>query len=454
MMIIVPEDVPQAKRIEWLSSNLDKFCVLPWLNLNTNTNGNIKLCCNIQLDHWVRDQKLGRPYNLGKDDIETIWNSQYMLNTRIMHRNNFGSTECKECYKMEKVSGHSPRVGQNTLWIQRQDTDKPLEDYLANVSHEETVSISKQLPTSLELRLGNQCNLKCITCWGMSSSLIHEERSAYLANDAITDPRLIWLKSKWKDEVKAVNETDTKDRYETDIFYSNFKKMAPTLRRLYTTGGEPTVIKANYKMLQMLIDAGNTDCRIEFTSNMTNWNSLFYDKLSKFKNVEVQMSVDGVDEVGEYIRYPSDFSKVRENIDKVAKISAKNPNWTIKCYTVLQALNYKHLVPIWHLLNSVGFKYDKSIDWWPITLHMPAFLSLAAVPLEERVNYMPELAKDVEMFKELGNGQFYVGEGTFNACKESILNMAYQPTLNANFDAFIEFTNKQRALTNKTQSGK
>lgn len=444
MNTVVPKNIPQEKRIGWLTKNLDKFCVLPWLNLNTNPNGNIKLCCNIQIDHWVAD---GEPFNLGKHNIEDIWDSRYMRDTRLMHRNNLGSTECKSCYQSEKVSGHSPRIGQNDLWTGRQDNDEQLKDYLTKVSQEETITRSTQLPTSLELRLGNQCNLKCISCWGMSSSLIQEERLGYLKAGVLDDPKYIWLKSKWKDEVESVNQTDVSEWFETDIFYSNFKKMAPTLRRLYTTGGEPTVIKANYKMLQMLIDAGNTDCRIEFTSNMTNWNPIFYNNLSKFDNVEIQMSIDGADEVGEYIRYPSDFTKVRENIDKVIKLASQNPNWSIKCYTVLQALNYRHLLPIWNMLNEVSIKYNKNIDWWPITLHMPAYLSLGAVPLETRKEYMPELLRNFDLFKEIGGGQLYLAKDTFSACTESMTNMPYSASLETDLATFIEFTDKQRALS-------
>lgn len=443
---VIPADVPAEKRIEWLTKNLDKFCVLPWLNLNTNPNGNIKLCCNIQIDHWVSD---GVPYNLGKHDIDVIWYSHYMKNARKMHRSNLGSVECADCYNMEKVSGHSPRVGQNDMWTERQADDKSLEKYLKDVSSEEPLIRPKQLPTSLELRLGNKCNLKCITCWGMSSSLIHEERTEYLKNNLLDVPALKWLEADWENEKQLVDNTDVSEWFETDIFYNNFKKMAPTLKRLYTTGGEPTVIKANYKMLQFLLEAGNDTCRIEFTSNMTNWNPLFYDNLSKFKNVEIQMSIDGVDEIGEYIRYPSNFSKVRENLFKAVEIASRNPGWKIKCYTVLQALNYKHLAPIWNLLNEAGVKYNKSIDWWPITLYSPSFLSLACVPLEIRKECIPTLIKESELFKNSNDGRFYLSEGTLGACKDSILNMEYQPTLQERLDAYIIFTDKQRSANSQ-----
>ena len=49
----VPEDVGSENRIDWLTENLRRFCTLPWLNLNTNPNGNVKLCCSITMDHFV-----------------------------------------------------------------------------------------------------------------------------------------------------------------------------------------------------------------------------------------------------------------------------------------------------------------------------------------------------------------------------------------------------------------
>jgi organic radical activating enzyme len=440
----VPSNISREQRIEWMTKNLDKFCVLPWLNLNTNPNGNIKLCCNIQIDHFVSD---GTPFNLGYDDIDNIWQSKYMKSVREFHRYNQGSDECHECYTMEKMSGHSPRIGQNTMWIQKQKNDANLTDYLAEVSSNVPITEPKQLPVSLELRLGNQCNLKCISCWGMSSSLIHEERKEFLNKNLLDRPELNWLKTQWTMERDLVDKTNVDNWFETDIFYSNFKKLAPALKRLYTTGGEPTVIKSNYKMFQLLLDAGNTDCRIEFTSNMTNWNPLFYDKLSKFKNVEIQMSIDGIDEIGEYIRYPSNFAKVRENMFKVAELVSLNSGWRLKCYTVLQALNYKHLVPIWDLLNQLTEKYRITIDWWPITLSSPDFLSLAAVPLEDREAYVPILKAIAAGFNKREK-YFCLGNGTVHACLESIANATFQSELQTRLANFIIFTDKQR-LENK-----
>ena len=441
---------PAEQTVDWMVENSTKFCVLPWLNLNTNPNGNTKLCCSIQLDTFVSDEA-ATPFNLGYHDIEEIWNSSYMRYVRERKRSDTGVSDCIDCYRMEKLSGHSPRQGQNTMWMTKKARDFKLDNFLNKAMLPIYIAdqVVKQLPTSLELRLGNQCNLQCISCWGMSSSLIHSERSRYLDNNEVDDPSLTWLKPVWERERILVEKTDVSQWFDTDMFYSNFKKMAPTLRRLYVTGGEPTVIKSNNKMFEMLLEADNDSCGIEFTSNMTTWNQSFYDKLEKFKNVEIQMSIDGIDEVGEYIRYPCDFAKVRANVNRAVELASTRPGWRIKCYTVLQALNFNHLIPIWDMLQELANKHDQRIDWWPITLYTPNFLSIAAVDLATRLPYMEELTKAGERFTD-GAAPFTVNPDTMSACRDSIVNVEFNPTLKDQLNAYIKFNDKQRSLNGAT----
>lgn len=448
----VPKSVPNEQRITWLTENLNRLCVLPWINIHTNPNGDIKLCCSITLDHFVNTMEEPKPkkiFNLGYDDIDEVWNGSYMQNVRNLHRQNNGARECYECYKMEKVSSHSPRKGQNAVWMERKNRDKPLSDYFEKVSKEELYSNAEQLPVSLELRLGNQCNLRCVTCWGMSSSLIQEERKSILGSGILKENKLEWLHDRWEDEVKNVDNADVKEWYETETFYNNFKKMAPHLRRLYTTGGEPTLIKANYRMLEELIAAGNTGCRIEFTSNMAAWNPKFYEALSKFDNVEVQMSIDGVKSVGEYIRYGSEWAKVKENVDRIVNMASSRPNWKVACFTVLQAMNYNHITDIWTFLGEIARNNKKRIFWWPITLNHPPHLGLACIPLEERKTAIPKIKEEVRKFPvDNSNDKFQVGEDALKALTDSILNTNYDESLSSKFNTYKNFLNIYRASQN------
>lgn len=438
-----PADVSKENRINWLTENLKKFCVLPWLNLNTNPNGKVKLCCSIAMDHFVAKDD-GTHFNLGYDDIEDIWNVYHMQNVRNLHRQNNGARDCQDCYSIEKVSGHSPRKGQNVLWLERKEKDKELSDYLSTVADQELKPVVDMLPVSLELRLGNQCNLKCVTCWGMSSSLIHDERKEMLRSGLLFENNLGWLHNRWQEEVDHVDKADVTEWYETETFYKNFRKMAPKLRRLYTTGGEPTLIKSNYRMLEELIEVGNTGCRIEFTSNMTTWNPKFYEALSKFDNVEIQMSIDGVEQVAEYIRYGTEWNKVKENVHRVVRMASARPNWNVVCYTVLQALNYEYVTDIWAFLHEVANKNNKHVNWWPITLTHPPYLGLSAVPTEFRKAAVPRIRQNAGLYQD-PKKFFAIGPSTVDALCESVTNMHYDENLGKQFMSYRRFLDTFRA---------
>lgn len=440
----------KSEKVAWLASNHKKFCVLPWINLNTNPDGKLKLCCNIQYENSVLTvdvEGVKTPFNMGYHSIEEIWNSEYMKTVRQQQLSNAGSPACLECYKVEELTDHSPRTGQNDEWLRRKATDSDVEQIIDTDIHKESIELS-HMPISLELRLGNQCNLQCVTCWGMSSSLIHDERKRYLDQGLVDAPEMSKIKQLWVRHRDAVDSADLKNWFETDMFYENFKKIAPTLKRLYTTGGEPTLIKANYKMFQMLLDAGNTDCRIEFTSNMTTWNPEFYSRLEQFSNVEIQMSIDGVEEIGEYIRYPSEWSRVSETVDRAVEMASTRPGWSIKCYTVLQALNFRNVENIWKYLHEVANRYNKSILWWPITLQAPPYLSLGCVPVEERTKHIENI-KMIWMrdyYSMYDQGLFQINTAVWDAYHNTIMNSPYNPTHHGQLKSYIKFTDQQRHL--------
>jgi MoaA/NifB/PqqE/SkfB family radical SAM enzyme len=442
-LVAIPSEVSRSDRAMWLTKNREKFCILPFINLNTNPDGKIKLCCNVQWDHFVARNKI--PLNFGYDDIEEIWKGKYMTDRRQMHFGNTGSRECEvTCYEIEKITGRSPRIGVNELWLQRKDHDPGFSDFLDQTFERDHPAPVEQLPISLEIRFGNQCNLQCIGCWGMSSSLIHEERVQILNKGMLDEPKLKFLKDKFTEDKVAVEKADLRKWYETETFYENFKKMAPLLRSLYTTGGEPTLIKANYKLFQMLLDAKNDWCDIKFTSNMTTWNHDFYCRLEKFKNVEIQMSIDATYELAEYLRYPCEFNKVKDNVWKAVKWASVRPGWKIVCYTVLQAANYKHLPEIWNMLNEVATRYKKPISWWPIVMENPSYLSLGVVPKNDRDEFLVEL-EDIKVSYD-SNEYFKISPHAWDACSSAIANFKYDRELHKQFSSYIRILDKQRKL--------
>ena len=326
----------------------DTYCIYPFINVHTNTDGRCKLCCHVYSEDYI--QADGHDAILGKDKWENIWNGEYMLNVRANMLAGKPVKECSRCYEHEAKGLQSSRQWAN-------------ENYKQPLLHSN--------PTHLELRLGNHCNLKCNSCWSVSSDNIYKERKKILANETVPD----WLNDQWQHEIRSVEAHDWQ-WYETQEFRDFVDSVAPTLERLYLTGGEPTLIQANQYVLDKLVEVGNNKCYVAWTTNMTTWPEGFYDKLDFFDASEVQMSIDGYGDNNMYIRYPTDWNKVEENFDKAMRLPEKVQ---LKIYFVYQAWN---VFDVDRLIRWLEKRQTRRVDFVPIFLEHPDQLHSCVWPRE------------------------------------------------------------------------
>ena len=294
----------------------DTYCVYPFINVHTNTDGR------------------------GKTDWWNIWNGQYMLDVRAKMLGGGKVKECNRCYEHEEKGLESSRQWAN-------------KNYRASVTHGN--------PTHLELRLGNHCNLKCNSCWSVSSDNIYKERKKILANETVPQ----WLNDQWQHEIKSVEAHDW-SWYETQEFKDFIDAVAPTLERLYLTGGEPTLIQAN--------------------QYMTTWPEGFYDKLAFFNSSEIQMSIDGYKSHNAYIRYPTDWNKLEENFEKALKLPS---TVQLKIYFVYQAWN---VFDVGDLIGWLESKQgDRRVDFVPIFLEHPEQIHSCVWPDHVKLRVLEKL---------------------------------------------------------------
>lgn len=315
------------------------FCVYPWINLHTNTDGRCKLCCHVYGEDYVKIN--GKDAVLGKDKFDNIWHGDYMSEVREKMISGIPVKECQRCYDHESKGLESSRQWANKTY---------------------PVELTEEVfdPTHLELRLGNHCNLKCNSCWSVSSDQIYKERKKILETTQVPD----WLAKQWNHEIKSVERFDW-SWYETDEFRQFVDRVAPYLKRLYLTGGEPTLISANQYVLDKIVESGNRSCHVAWTTNMTTWPNSFYDKLDFFDSSEVQMSIDGYEEHNQYIRYPTDWKKVEENFKKAQNLPLKVE---LKIYFVYQAWNVFDVKP---LVKWIENNQQRRVDFVPIFLEHP-----------------------------------------------------------------------------------
>lgn len=326
------------------------YCSLAWVGITTDPDGSLRPCC-VSSDKILKDD--GTAFNIGIDKLETIYNSNFYKNLRKDMLNNTYISGCDTCYNNEKYGRESRRIISNDTFKSKvyTDTNSDLE-----IKY-------------LDLRLGNQCNLKCRMCNPINSSMIEKE----LEDNSILNQ--YYQKPLFKN----------KEWFNSEIFEENIGPHLSNLVTFYMTGGEPTLVKKNYDIMQRLIDNGqNENVTLIINTNMTNTNPKFYELLKQFKKVIIQMSIDGIDDIANYIRYPTNFNDVDNTIKEL--ISLNSSNISLKATPVIQILNLNKLVDLFEYFEKFNRIYKKQvIDIRPGFVFHPDYNNIEHLPKEYKI---------------------------------------------------------------------
>jgi len=325
------------------------FCTLPWVNVSVDPDGSVKPCC-VSNDYITKED--GTKYNLGTDKLEDIYNSKCFIDIRQKMLDGVEVKGCARCYEQEKSSGASYRLGYMNFDI-------------AN-----TAVIQDDIKIQyFDLRFGNLCNLKCRTCNPTASSQIAKEINEIKDSD---------IGRFWPLDTPNIN-----DWYETDIFKYNLESQISNIRLLYLTGGEPTLNEGNKEFLQKLVEQKqNHKVTIKISTNMTNLNKKFFDLLDNFSHTVFFASIDGYKEIQEYLRYPSNWSQIDENVIQVIR----NKKYKLIPAPVIQIGNLNKIVDLFEYFESYNRKAKKpliSID--PILLEIPEHFNIKYLPKNYKI---------------------------------------------------------------------
>lgn len=327
------------------------YCSLAWLGITTDPDGTLRPCC-VSRDTILKED--GTPFNIGVDSLEDIYNSKYYQDLRRDMLNGTKIAGCETCYSNEKTGRESRRLINNEAY-----KDHIYKDIVTDIKIK-----------YLDLRLGNQCNLKCRMCSPMNSSSVADE----FEKNPLPVLNRFYLKS----------EISSENWFETQRFDDNINPHISSLHTIYMTGGEPTLIKKNYDIMQRLLDAGRDDAILIINTNMTNTNPRFYQLLRKFKKAIIQMSIDGIDDLATYIRYPTDFKTVDETINRLLDIG---DNIKLVAGPVVQTLNLNKLTSLFDYLENFNKRHGKKvIDIRPGYVFNPSYNDISYLPLEYKIN--------------------------------------------------------------------
>jgi molybdenum cofactor biosynthesis enzyme MoaA len=318
------------------------ICPAVWDHLCINTNGKNRLCCN----------SYTQPNDTFLDNFDNHW-IEYRDNIKEEMLKGNKPKECNSCWKKEELGISSLRQGFIHKYEQRGEWDN-----FINSVHE-----TKQYPTQLDLKLGNFCNLSCRMCSSYSSSKYASEFKKIIKDTGVD---------------YGINEHEKNyvqnDWYDTEQFFQEFANMVDHgLQDIKFTGGEPLIVPNVSKILNYCFDNDKAkDMNLTVITNATKINTSWIDTFLKFMHTNVIVSIDGVEDIYEYIRYPADWNDVYNKL----KLLSEHTQWkltgtltfTLQIYNMLQA---EKMI---ELKRELGFNINA------IPLDTPSYLDVRNAP--------------------------------------------------------------------------
>jgi MoaA/NifB/PqqE/SkfB family radical SAM enzyme len=326
----------------------DKFCVLPWVSLETSPIGTVRPCCLAE-EEIVDDN--GVKFDLNSASFSGIQNSGYMQDLRQQFLDDKQPQTCRKCWREERAGRVSKRM--HTL------------DRLKHMIPDQPWTRDARPLMFLDLKLGNICNLKCRICGSWSSSTFAAEELANLGpnEDRKSNHHYIMLRQgAWPRE----NPT----------FWQEIEQVSDQIRYIEFTGGEPFMIQEHFDLLQRLVDYGLASLiEIHYNTNGTQWPERGPDIWQHFKTVEIAFSIDDVGARFEYQRSNAVWTEVNDNIRRFRELRDRSLNIQLQCCSTVNVFNVFYLEDLanWIDLQDFDFVY------WNM-MHEAYYFSINTLP--------------------------------------------------------------------------
>ena len=394
------------------------FCILPWIHLSTRPNGHMRVCCtaNASSAGPTNDKKYGgeigilkeddhHQSNLGIHDLMTSWNNHYMRLTRLKMLNGEIPVQCQKCFTEEKSGHRSKRIWETDYWSKRMDVNKLIEETKADGSVPSKIYY-------IDLRMGTKCNLKCIMCSPHDSSMwVGDWHKLYpkIQNESLKE-LCGWQPGSGGGGSYTWHKNNPK-------FWEQLYEQIPHIKQLYFAGGEALVIEEHYQLLEEIVKRGyGNQIELRYNSNGIDIPKRLFDLWDKFYRVRFHFSIDSIEDMNTYIRFPSTWDSIVKSLN-ILDESSEHVEVTIAC--AVQALNIYYIPDLikWKLAQNF-----KKINPYPLGaglvnfhfVYHPAFLNVRILPLwfkekvkekyEEFYIWLLENYRDDEEFLDSGYG--------------------------------------------------
>lgn len=346
------------------------FCPMPWIGAMVTPQGVFQSCC-------VQEEISMSESSLEHQSLSEVRKNSYWNNIRKDLIAGIKTPTCNNCWKDESQGIKSLRK------VRIEEFSHYLNNY-ENIDIKEDGTLDNTI-YHYDIRQTNLCNMKCIICNPVYSSLWNEES---------TKTKIAPQVSNNKNFEKYV--IDANDVSKEDVFDSikNLILESPELvNSFYFAGGEPIISDIHWQILDLLKDNSLFNVRLSYNTNLLKLkyktkNIIDYWKL--FDYVKVSASIDAVGRRAEYVRYGTKWDVIENNFSCLVSQLKKSAgvNITTSIFSV---------AAFGETLNWISnYDIDLKDIYYTNILRNPPWASVSILPLEIRYRILEKISKDLK----------------------------------------------------------
>ena len=257
-------------------------------------------------------------YNITRDTIKEYTDSKFLSDIKNTMMQGKWPDGCIRCKTEEDNNIKSKRQLDYERWQHEFDNYTDDQGYII-----------------ASIAFGNTCNLKCIMC---SSSSLNARRKEYSDLYGV--------------DIKPVEviSADANEIYDA----------MPNVIHFDIPGGEPLLseVEKQKTLLQRYIDSGQSkDITLHYTTNAQLFpTDEWWNIWSHFKEIDMQLSIDGVGKRYEYIRFPAKQKVIEKHVQLYKEKESNLTNFRLSVSHTISAYNIFYLTEFF--------------DWCPIISYL------------------------------------------------------------------------------------
>ena len=342
----------------------DTMCLAPWVHTYLSPQTERRMCCASREPAQNFEQYIDTAGGTGKYiplTLEQHWNSEHMKSVRRRMMNGETLPECEVCNdKLLNTSVYRDYFSQ--LFSKR------IAEVWDNTLPDGSTSMR---PISWDYRFSNLCNFKCRTCGDMLSSAWESEQKTHNMVD-VSDSKNNWMVPEVRKEISLFQDTQIEAEFNDAV-------ERHSVEEIYWVGGEPLMYEQHWRYMKRIVELGDGPrLYARYNTNLSRISyrgvDLFSDILHRVRDWQICASLDGTNQIGEYIRTGLDYEQFCRNFEHGLQY-ATNPRQMRLDFTLtlpgmfevgaMEKLSQKYGV---QLLAKVIFSFSPDIIMSPLAL--------------------------------------------------------------------------------------